>query len=111
MTPSAFVDLFKSLKASAILRTDVEENAGPAMDAAVRGGIRICEFTMTTPGVLERIAEFSRRDGLVVGAGTIGILRACCIDGMLSRDEADDILGAMLDAGYYAPVQRISDLL
>lgn len=71
MNPEAFVKLFGELKASAILRTDVEENAGPAMDAAVRGGIRICEFTMTIPGVLDRIAEFARKDGLVVGAGTV----------------------------------------
>ena len=71
MRPDAFVKLFGELKASAILRTDVEEHAGPAMEAAVRGGIRICEFTMTIPGVLDRIAELSRRDGIVVGAGTV----------------------------------------
>lgn len=71
MNPEAFVKLFGELKASAILRTDVEESASPAMEAAVRGGIRICEFTMTIPGVLDRIAEFSKRDGLVVGAGTV----------------------------------------
>lgn len=71
MKPDAFVKLFGEVRASAILRTDVEGNAGPAMDAAVRGGFRICEFTMTTPGVLDRIAEFSRKDGLVVGAGTV----------------------------------------
>ncbi len=71
MKPDAFVKLFGEVRASAILRTDVEGNAGPAMDAAVRGGFRICEFTMTTPGVLDRIAEFSRQDGLVVGAGTV----------------------------------------
>jgi 2-dehydro-3-deoxyphosphogluconate aldolase/(4S)-4-hydroxy-2-oxoglutarate aldolase len=41
------------------------------MDAAVRAGFQIVEFTLTTPGVYERIAEFSRRDGLVVGAGTV----------------------------------------
>jgi len=71
MTPEAFVDLFGRLKASAILRTRKEEAAAPAMEAAVRAGFRIVEFTMTTPGVLDRIAEFSRRDGLVVGAGTV----------------------------------------
>ena len=42
--------------------------------------------------------------------GTIGILKACCNDGTLSPDEADDVLRTMIDAGYYAPVQRISDL-
>ncbi len=71
MTPDALVDFLGREKASAILRTDVEEAAAPAMDAAVRAGFRVVEFTLTVPGVLERIAEFSRRDGVVVGAGTV----------------------------------------
>ncbi len=71
MTPDAFVDLFGREKASAILRTSEEAAAAPAMDAAVRAGFRVVEFTLTTPGVYDRIAEFSRRDGLVVGAGTV----------------------------------------
>ena len=77
MTPDAFVALAGRLKASAILRTPLGEAARPAMDAAVRGGFRIVEFTLNTPGALERIAEFSRRDGLTVGAGTV-----------LTRDQA-----------------------
>lgn len=71
MKPDEFVDLLGAVRASAILRTDVEEAAAPAMEAAVRGGFRVIEFTLTIPGVLDRIAEFSRRDGLVVGAGTV----------------------------------------
>lgn len=43
--------------------------------------------------------------------GTIGILKACCTDGTLPLQDADDILGAMIDAGYYSPIQRISDLI
>ncbi len=43
--------------------------------------------------------------------GTIGILKACCLDGTLSLDDADNTLAAMIDSGYYAPVQRISDLM
>jgi Entner-Doudoroff aldolase len=69
--PEEFVDLFGRLKASAILRTSEEAAAGPAMEAAVRGGLRIVEFTLTTPGAYDRIAEFAARDGLVVGAGTV----------------------------------------
>ena len=71
MQPDEFVAHFGQLRASAILRTSAEGAAAPAMEAAVRGGFRILEFTMTTPGVLDRIAEFSQRDGLVVGAGTV----------------------------------------
>lgn len=58
-------------RATAILRTDDGELAGPAMEAAVRGGFRVVEFTLTVPGALERIAELARRPELVVGAGTV----------------------------------------
>ena len=71
MKPDDFVALFGRLKASAILRTSEAAAAPIAMEAAVRGGFRIVEFTMTTPGVLESIRAFSSRDGLVVGAGTV----------------------------------------
>jgi 2-dehydro-3-deoxyphosphogluconate aldolase / (4S)-4-hydroxy-2-oxoglutarate aldolase len=37
----------------------------------VRGGIRILEFTWTTPGAAELVREFAQRPDLVVGAGTI----------------------------------------
>jgi Entner-Doudoroff aldolase len=71
MTPDAFVQLLGERKASAILRTSIEEAAAPAMDAAVRGGFRIVEFTLSTPGALARIEEFANRPELVVGAGTV----------------------------------------
>ena len=71
MTPEGFVELLGRLRASAILRTSLGEAAAPAMEAAVRGGFGIVEFTLNTPGALDRIAEFSSREGLVVGAGTV----------------------------------------
>lgn len=71
MTPDAFVELFGKEKGSAILRTDSQEKAALAMDAAIRGGFRIIEFTLTIPGVFELIRDFSGREGLVVGAGTV----------------------------------------
>ena len=71
MNPSAFVAHLGALKATAILRTDLESAVAPAMEAAVRGGFRIVEFTLTTPGALKCIEEFSQREGLVVGAGTV----------------------------------------
>ena len=43
--------------------------------------------------------------------GTIGILKACCLDGTLSAEDADATLQAMIDAGFYSPVRRISDLV
>lgn len=83
MRPDEFVMCLGTLRASAILRTSIADAAGPAMDAAVRGGFRIVEFTLNTPGALDRIGEFSRRPDLVVGAGTV-----------LTPDEAKDAVRA-----------------
>ncbi len=71
MSPDEFVNCLDTHKASAILRTTIEDAAAPAMEAALRGGFRIAEFTLTTPGALDLIVEFSRRPGIVVGAGTV----------------------------------------
>lgn len=71
MKPDSFVELFGRLKASAILRTDDQEKAALAMEAAVRGGFRIIEFTLTVPGAFDLVRDFSRREDLVVGAGTV----------------------------------------
>lgn len=58
-------------RASAIVRTDDAGLARDAMHAAVRGGFRLCEFTMTTPNALELVAEFAKDERLLVGAGTV----------------------------------------
>jgi Entner-Doudoroff aldolase len=71
VTPAAFVELLGRKKASAILRTRDQTLAADAMQAAIRGGFRIVEFTLTIPGALELISEFAVQDGLVVGAGTV----------------------------------------
>ena len=73
MTPDTFVELFGTDKASAILRTNNQEKAAKAMEAAIRGGFRIIEFTLTIPGVYELVQDFSSRQGLVVGTGTVMI--------------------------------------
>lgn len=69
--PDAFLQTLSAEKASAILRTDNQRRAADAMDAAIAGGFRVVEFTMTVPGVLELISEFSKRSDIVVGAGTV----------------------------------------
>lgn len=71
MTPDSFVELFGREKASAILRCNSQEKAALAMEAAIRGGFRIIEFTLTIPGVYDLVQDFSRREGLVVGTGTV----------------------------------------
>lgn len=71
MKPDEFLAVFKEQRASAILRTHDTDNARKAMNAAIDGGFRVVEFTFSIPGVLELISEFSKREGIIVGAGTI----------------------------------------
>jgi len=71
MTPDHFVKQFGISKASAILRTNSQEKAAMAMEAAIRGGFTICEFTLTIPGAYDLVKDFSRRKDLIVGTGTV----------------------------------------
>ena len=43
--------------------------------------------------------------------GTIGILKAACIDKQISALDADRVLHAMIENGFFSPVGRISDVL
>jgi predicted nucleic acid-binding protein len=70
--------------------------------AKIRGGI------VATDDMAARECCTSLRVGFT---GTIGILKATVLDGLASPGEADDILQAMVDAGYFSPVNRISSLL
>ena len=75
MNISCKADILKELdrrRISAIIRTDDQKLAADAMNAAVAGGFRIVEFTLTTPGALELITEFAGKpEALLVGAGTV----------------------------------------
>ena len=71
MNIQQFTDLLGREKASAILRTHDQKKASMAMEAAIRGGFKVIEFTLTVPGALELIQDFSKRGDVVVGAGTV----------------------------------------
>ena len=71
MSLEDFVKRLGDERATAIVRWHEQEGAAAAMEAAVRGGFQIVEFTMTTPGALELVREYSKREALVVGAGTV----------------------------------------
>lgn len=71
MYPEQFLEFLKKEKGLAILRTMNGEAAGRAMEAAVRGGFRVIEFTLTIPGAFELIRRFSQSSDLAVGAGTV----------------------------------------
>lgn len=62
---------FAAHRCSAILRTSDPSAVRPALDAAVRGGFRIVEVTMTTPDALTHITALREQGDLVVGAGTV----------------------------------------
>jgi 2-dehydro-3-deoxyphosphogluconate aldolase/(4S)-4-hydroxy-2-oxoglutarate aldolase len=66
-----FVRTLWNERATAILRASNADVARQAMEAAIEGGFRILEFTLTTPNALGLIEEFARRPGLIVGAGTV----------------------------------------
>ena len=64
-------EAIRQRRVSAIIRTEDRQLAHDAMQAAVDGGFRMVEFTLTTPEALELIKHFSRNQELLVGAGTI----------------------------------------
>lgn len=75
-TPARFVAALAAHRTCAIVRATTLDVARRAMQAAVDGGVRICEFTLSTPGALDLIAAFGERTGrdgatVIVGAGTV----------------------------------------
>ena len=107
------------------VESDAVTLAAPLSSSAERQIYRDLLHTLA-PGEASCITQAVSRGGTVVTddrtarqhcserdipvTGTIGILKACCNDDTLSTEEADQILDAMIDAGYYAPIRRISDL-
>jgi len=65
------VETIQRERISAIIRTKDQQLAADAVRAAVDGGFRVVEFTLTTPGAIELVRDFSRRSDLLVGAGTV----------------------------------------
>jgi hypothetical protein len=50
--------IFRQHRACAVLRTPTAEACPKAMQAAIDGGFKIVEFTLTTPGCLNTLADF-----------------------------------------------------
>ena len=70
---NAVLQKFAEIRACAVLRTATSEACPKAMQAAIDGGFKICEFTLTTPDCLDHLADFRQKyDGdVMVGCGTI----------------------------------------
>lgn len=69
----AVIEYFATNRACAVLRTPTAEAAPKAMTAAIEGGFKNVEFTLTTPGCLGCVSDFrAKYDGkIMVGCGTI----------------------------------------
>ena len=69
----AVLDKFAEIRACAVLRTATSEACPKAMQAAIDGGFKICEFTLTTPDCLSHLSDFrTKYDGdVMIGCGTI----------------------------------------
>jgi 2-dehydro-3-deoxyphosphogluconate aldolase/(4S)-4-hydroxy-2-oxoglutarate aldolase len=68
---SATLAAFAAHRASAILRTDDPTAVRPALDAAIAGGFRLVEVTMTTPDCLAHVRALAANPDLIVGCGTV----------------------------------------
>lgn len=58
-------------KVVAVVRLDKYEGAADIIKSIVKGGIRIIEITLTTPGALDLIRELSPDENMIVGAGSV----------------------------------------
>ena len=72
-TREKVLDWFAKYRACAVLRTPTSEACPKAMQAAIDGGFKIGEFTLTTPDCLDHLSNFrTKYDGEVsIGCGTI----------------------------------------
>ena len=67
----AVLNAIRESRAIAILRCNDHSVARGALAAAVRGGFRVLEVTLGTPGAIELIADLARDSSLMIGAGTV----------------------------------------
>ena len=73
-------DIMRTAPVIPVLVIDDAAHARPIAEALVRGGLTVLEVTLRTPAALDVIAEMSKVEGAIVGAGTVLTpqqLRAC----------------------------------
>ncbi|GMH74406.1 hypothetical protein TrST_g2249 [Triparma strigata] len=75
------LDWFKTHRATAVLRTPTSEACPKAMAAAIDGGFKICEFTLTTPDALVHMSDFVNNSdyggNVKFGMGTVMNTKDC----------------------------------
>lgn len=70
--------------------------------AKARGGVVVADDLAARSCCAEHGVKFT---------GTIGILKALCLDGSMTPATADSILRSMVSEGYRSPVARVSDFV
>lgn len=71
MNKSETLAWIKRTKVVPVVRAASVESAVAMADALVAGGIDVLEITMTVPGAIDAIHELSKKEGVLVGAGTV----------------------------------------
>jgi 2-dehydro-3-deoxyphosphogluconate aldolase/(4S)-4-hydroxy-2-oxoglutarate aldolase len=73
MNKTEKLNLIRETGVIAIMRAQSPDQLIAAADAIKKGGVRVIEVTMTTPGALDVIAEAAKRYGqeVLFGAGTV----------------------------------------
>ena len=73
MSPEQFSNALRRLRILAILRGVPPEHSAAMTNALYAGGIRLLEFSLSTPNALEalRIGRAQNLPGLFIGAGTV----------------------------------------
>ncbi|MBA3239345.1 MAG: hypothetical protein H0T62_13525 [Parachlamydiaceae bacterium] len=59
----------------------------------------------------DRFARNICKEKAIPISGTIGILKAACLDGILEADQANLMLSQMISFGFYSPIHKITDIL
>lgn len=59
----------------------------------------------------DRTARNFCKERNILVTGTIGILKAACLDGILETTQADQMLAQMISNGFYSPIHKISHIL
>lgn len=100
-----FRDALSRDRLMAIIRYRAGGDVFAAIEALARGGIRVVEVTVDTPGAWDAIAQAAARPGLVVGAGTVTeasqVERLAALGGrfVVSPGFDPDVVKAALDHG------------
>ncbi len=73
MNKKQILDAMQSSKLVPVIRTETEDQARTAIEIIADCGIKVFEITMTVPGALSLMREFSGGE-LLIGAGTVTTL-------------------------------------